>query len=153
MKQKQNCREYAQPGQLYTRHVLCVYQVCSLRPKQADLSRDANTWVLSQFPNLPLWERLLQGCALTAGLTSLSELLYVTSPKQFNIFLMSTWVLIRSREAKFLPDMFCNQKHICTAEHLLSDLLHGYSLRPWFRQQLFSLDISPEYDWIKQTWR
>lgn len=50
MKQKQNCREYAQPGQLYTWHVLCAYQACSLRPQQADFSRDANTWVPTPVP-------------------------------------------------------------------------------------------------------
>lgn len=56
----------------------------------------------------------------------------------FNIFLMSTSVLICCREEKFPPAMFCSQKHTCTAQHLLSDLFHGYSPRPRFRQQLFS---------------
>ena len=44
--ERQNPREHTQPGQLYTGHVQSVHQVCSVRPRWADLSRDGNTRVL-----------------------------------------------------------------------------------------------------------
>lgn len=145
---ERKCRDYAQPGQQYTGDVLCVYQACSLRP-QADLPRDANTRVFMPIPSAYLSDR--DCCeALHLFLDSPAFQSCFMPPLQnnlyLNIFLMSTWAVICSREAKFPPAMFCNQKHACTTQHLLSDLLHGHSSRPWFRRQLFSIDISPEYD-------
>lgn len=147
MKQKQNCREYAQPGQLYTWHALCVCQVTETsasRPLQGCKyisSHACSPTYLSGRDCCKAAHWLLDSPAFQSCFMSLLQ-----NNLYFNIFLMSTSALICCREEKFPPAMFCNQKHTCTVQHLLSDLFHGYSPRPRFRQQLFSIDISPEYD-------
>lgn len=134
--------EYAQPRQLCSVN-LCMFCV-STGHVHWDLSKQTSPGTqIHEFsclpPNSP--HLLLDSPAFQSCFMSLLQ-----NNFYFNIFLISTWALACSREVKFPPAMFCNLNHTCTAQHLLPDLPHGYSPRLWYREQLFSIHISPEYD-------